>query len=199
LPDLSLELQRQLTPEPPPNQESRLSDSLYAGLCRDWVLFRETQMAKTLWYYPSQKDFFQSVLERVVGKNDEMQDIEEAALLQKIAPYYQPYFWEKDALPLQRLQKILDQWAQLHISVTVVLTPQNRKFLGSYLDSSSFEKNRKTLALLMKTKTRPGFSYEDWSGRYPSAFFLDHCHLNPEGNEQYALDLTRLLIGGGSR
>jgi hypothetical protein len=196
LPDLPEDIQKRLAPDPPPSAEAQLSDRLYAGICNDWFLFRETQMAKTLWYYPSQKDFFQRQLERVVGKNESQTDIIEAALKQKVAPYYQPYLWDKDALPFTCLKKILDQWSARHIPVLVVLTPQNQKYLGSYLDKPSFEKNRKTLATFMKTYSSSGVVYMDWANRYPPAFFLDHCHLTPEGNEQYAKDLANSMGKG---
>ncbi len=77
----------------------------------------------------------------------------------------------------------------------MVLTPQNQKFLGSYLDKPSFERNRKVLAAFMKSYIRQEITYRDWADRYPSPFFLDHCHLTPEGNRQYADDLALFLRG----
>lgn len=195
LSNLRGDIQRRVLPDPPLSAEARLSDRLYADMCDGWFLFRETQMAKTLWYYPSQKDFFQRQLERVVGRNDMEADIIEAALKQKVAPYYQPYLWDKGALPLTCLRDILDQWAQLHIPVVVVLTPQNQKYLGSYLDKPSFNENRKILAGILKPYLNRGMTYQDWANRYPSTSFLDHCHLTPDGNQQYAKDLAALLEG----
>jgi hypothetical protein len=194
--DLPPDIQARLKQTPPPTQEAKLSDDLYNQMAQYWFLFRETQMMKTLWYYPSQKDFYQHLLEEIVGQNDAQADMIEAALKQKIATYYQPYLWDKNALPLTCLQKILDCWAAHHVQVTIVLTPQNQKFLGSYLDKPSFRKNRALLARVMKTYTVQDIHYEDWADRYPSALFLDHCHLTPEGNERYAADLIQLLAGG---
>ncbi len=196
LPDLPGEIQKRLRPDKLPTAEAQLSDRLYAGMCDHWFLFRETQMLKTLWYYPSQKDFLQRLLEQVVGKNEDQADMIEAALKQKIASYYQPYLWDPDALPLNCLKRILDQWTEKHIPVEVILTPQNKKFLGSYLDKPSFEKNRKTLAVFMKNYTQQGVAYLDWADRFDSKAFLDHCHLTPEGNEQYAKDLIQVLGKG---
>jgi hypothetical protein len=194
--DLPGEIQKRLIPDQPPTPEAQLSDRLYAGMCNDWFLFRETQMLKTLWYYPSQKDFFQRLLEEMVGKNDAQSDMIEAALKQKIASYYQPYLWDQKALPFTCLKMVLDQWTGKHISVDVILTPQNQKFLGSYLDKSSFEKNRKTLAAFMKNYAYQGVTYQDWADRFATSAFLDHCHLTPEGNEQYAGNLIRFLGKG---
>jgi hypothetical protein len=194
-PDLPADIQNRLNPDKSPSQESQLSDDLYCLMCRHWLLFRETQMMKTLWYYPSQKDFYQHLLENLVGTNDAQADLIEAALKQKIATYYQPYVWDKKGLSFTCLQKILDSWSAKHVRVTVILTPQNQKFLGSYLDKSSFKKNRALLAVFMKNYISKDIRYEDWCDRYPSVFFLDHCHLTPEGNQKYATDLSRLLQG----
>jgi hypothetical protein len=197
LAELPVEIQKSLAPDKPLSQEAQLGDELYAGMSDHWVLFREAQMAKTLWYYPSQKDFFQQLLERMVGKNESASDLMEAALKQKIASYYQPYLWDKNALPFTCLKQVLDQWAvQDHIPITIVLTPQNQKFLGEYLDLPSFQKNRKALAAFLKPYLSSGVVYEDWADRYPSSSFLDHCHLTPKGNDQYSKDLVGLLSGG---
>jgi hypothetical protein len=193
---LTPNLQSRIAPNPVPSAEAKLGDRLYTGMCDHWVLFRETQMAKTLWYYPSQKDFFQHMLEVVVGKNESQSDLIEAALKQKIAPYYKSYLWDRNALPLTCLKRVLDQWTALHIPVQVVLTPQNPKFLGSYLDKPSYRKNRKILAAFLRPYSTSGVDYLDWADRYPASFFLDHCHLTPEGNEKYAKDLAGLLFGG---
>ncbi len=193
LAELPANIQKRLSPEKPPSQEAKLGDRLYDGMAENWILFRETQTLKTLWYYPSQKDFFQRFLELVVGKNETQSDMVEAALKQKIASYYQPYLWDPQGLPFTCLKNILDAWSEKSIQVTVILTPQNQKFLGSYLDKPSFEKNRKRLALFMKPYASKGIHYEDWAVRYPSQCFLDHCHLNPEGNNRYAKDLNLTL------
>ena len=193
--DLPEDIQKRLAPDKAPSQETQLSDRLYAWMCDHWFLFRETQMAKVLWYYPSQKDFFQRQLEKVVGTNETQSEIVEAALKQKIATYYQAYTWDPQALPLTSLKRVLDQWTAAHIPVRIILTPQNPKFLGSYLDKPSFQKNRKVLAAFLKTYLSHGVAYQDWADKYPPSFFLDHCHLTPEGNQRYAEDLMSACLG----
>lgn len=193
--NLPEDVQKRLAPPAPPSEESRLSDRLYAGMCDHWFLFRETQMLKTLWYYPSQKDFFQRLLERVAGRSEAQAEMGEAALKLKTASFYQEYTWDEKGLPFLSLKSSLDQWSSLVIPVIVVLTPQNTKFLGSDLDRPSYEKNRKKLAAFMKRYAKAGVRYEDWSNRYPSSVFFDHCHLKPEGNERYAKDLAEFVAG----
>jgi hypothetical protein len=195
LQNLPPDIQKQLIPEQVPSEESRLSAKLYAGLCGHWFLFRETQMLKTLWFYPSPKDFFQRILEKILGEDETLSEIAEAALKLKTAAYYQAGLWDPQSLPFECLKRTLDQWAAQKIHVTILLTPQNRAFLGPYLDLPSFNKNRKILASFLKAQNHPLQKFQDWSDRYPSSYFLDHCHLKPEGNEQYAKDLTELLAG----
>ena len=193
LSDLPLDIQKRLAPDVPPSKESKLSDQLYTEMCKHWFLFRETQMLKTRLYYPSQKDFFQRLLERVVGRNETQVEIAEAALKQKIASYYQAYLWDKHRLPLESLRRVLDEWAERRVRVNVFLVPQNQKFMGNYLDKPSFEKNRKTLAAFLKPYNKKGIHYDDWADQYPPAYFLDHCHLTPEGNEQFAKDIIKAI------
>jgi hypothetical protein len=193
LSDLPEDIQKRLAPDVPLSKEAQLSDRLYAEMGDHWFLFRETQMLKTLWYYPSQKDFFQRALEQVLGRNETQVEIAEAALKQKVASYYQAYLWDKRGLPLKCLQKILDQWAERRVQASIFLVPQNPKFLGSYLDKPSFEKNRKTLAAFLKPYSKKGIFYSDWADRFSPTYFLDHCHLTPAGNEQFAKDVIKAM------
>jgi hypothetical protein len=178
-------------------EEARLSDGLYDQMAQHWILFRETQMLKTLWYYPSQKDFFQRLLEKLVGTNETQTEIAEAALKQKLAQFYLPYLWQPAALPETSLKQLLDLYASHQVKVMVILTPQNPKFLGSAVDKPSFQKNRAALAKLMKAYGAQGIQYQDWADRYTPDLFFDHCHLKPEGNCRYAKDLA-VLLGAGS-
>ena len=194
-PQLSDSLRSRLAPPQPPSQETLLGDRLYAAFCRHWFLFREAQVLKTIWYYPSRTDFFQRLLEKAVGRSPEAEDIAEAALKQKILSFYQAPVWDPGGVPFEALGLTLEEWAKLKVPVTVILTPQNKKFLGSRLDAQSFEKNRAALASFFKAPSRSNVRYEDWSGRFPVDFFFDHCHLTPAGNEQYAKDLAGILLG----
>ncbi len=194
--ELPAPLRSRFAPEVPPSLETSLGDWLYGGFCRHWVLFREAQALRNLWYYPSRTDFFQRILEKIMGMNESQSDIAEAALIRKIRPYYQAGPWEKGGLPFTCLRSALEEWSKRKIPVTVVLTPQNAGFIGKDLDQPSFEKNRKMLADLFRTQGPSGVRYEDWSRKYPGNDFLDHCHMTPEGNERYAQDLVG-LIGGG--
>jgi hypothetical protein len=189
--NLSEDVRKRLVPATPPSEESRLSDRLYAGMCDHWVLFRETQMLKTLWYYPSQKDFFQRLLERIVGRSEDQAELAEAALKLKTASYYGDHRWDVNGIAFGSLRRVLDQWARQRAVVDIFLVPQNREFLGNSLDQPNFERNRKTLAAFLKSYSGKGIHYVDWADRYPPAYFLDHCHLTAEGNERFAQDIVK--------
>lgn len=195
-PGLSEETLQRIEPAVSPALEDRLRDSLQAGLCRGWMLFRATQALKALWHYPSREDLYQRLLEGVAGRPP-MDDLREAALKQRVASYYQGKPWGPEDLPFRCLRAALENWKRQGVKVTLVLTPQNRKFLGRLSDEAWFDGNRKTLASFLKGPSGQGVAYHDWADRYPSEAFLDHCHLTPEGNERYARDLQVLLSQGG--
>jgi lysophospholipase L1-like esterase len=91
------------------------------------------------------------------------------------------------------LDRFLTSLASSHIPIQVILTPQNLDFLGDLLEPAGFAKNKKFLATFLNNPRYQGLRYEDWSNRYPSDLFLDHCHLTPEGNKRLASDLMGLL------
>ncbi len=144
--DLPSSILQAIGTDPKRTEENALSDQLYGFLSRHCFLFRESQMAKNLWYYPSQKDFFQRQLEHVMGPPKEDSDFVEAGLKLKIATYYQAYHWPADALPFQSLDLLLGRLKECGVPVEVILSPQNPGFMGDYLDRPSYEFNRKNLA-----------------------------------------------------
>jgi len=176
-----------------PEKPSEVGALVENWSCRHWVLFRTCNLLKTLWYFPSRKDFFQSLLENLGPPPDE--DLRQASLKFKIAPYYEYRPWDADSIPFQSLDRFLRRLSKAQVPVQVILTPQNLDFLGGLLNRDGFAQNRKFLASFLGNKKDRFIRYEDWSGRYPSRYFLDHCHLTPEGNAKMASDLRVLLQG----
>lgn len=167
-------------------------------LLRHSALFRVTRLLRTLWYQPSQKDFFQRIFESILHLESDP-DIQQAALVMKVAPYYPSRVWDLNGAPFQSLEKTLSNLRLLHIPVMVVLTPQNPSFFGKRFDLVSFETNRRLLRAFLQKRQDPGLHYFDWAAHYPPNDFLDHCHLTPEGNARYASDLWAVLQGGPSQ
>ena len=179
-------------PSAPSADPSLLNTRVDEAVVQHWFLFRTSQLLRTLWYFPSQKDVFQSRLENWFGEQEDP-DLKEAALKLKISSFYGANRWNPDTLPFQALDRLLDELKRRGIPTLVVLTPQNLDFLRGTLDLPSFGKNREFLAAFMKKRLGPLLKYADWSDRYPTDFFLDHCHLTPDGNRRLAADLIQAL------
>ena len=183
--------------DPSASGQSQFNSQVDNLIVRHWFLFRASQLLRTLWYFPSQKDVFQKILEDLL-KQQEDPDLKEAALKLKISSFYQANSWNRESLPFQALDRLLDNLTRQGVPTLVVLTPQNLRFLSGIVDLTSFRKNRKFLAAFMKKHRGPLLTYRDWADRYPAGLFLDHCHLTPDGNQKLAQDLIQALPKGPS-
>jgi hypothetical protein len=159
-----------------------------------WYLFRMTQLFKTLWYFPSQRAFFQRTVGRLLGELDD-RDVQDAALALNVAPYYRSV-WKTSAPSFRALDQILESLPKG--ALILLLSPQNPSFLGGSVDPAILDGNRATLRNFLRDRKSDSFTYLDWSDRYPPEQFLDHCHLTPSGNQRYAQDLSQALQAAGS-
>jgi hypothetical protein len=148
------------------------------------ALLRSSELLKSLWYFPTRRDFFRRAAERALGRDSDP-EIQEAALRLKVAPYYRNR-WRGDSPAFRALDGLLETLGPAR----VVLTPQNPDFVE---DAEAFAANRALLASFMKAREVPGAEYRDWADRYPSERFLDHCHLTADGNRDYAAELARWI------
>lgn len=158
---------------------------------RHSALLRSTAMLKSLWYFPTRRDFFRRTVERVVG-SDSDPEIQEAALRLKVAPYYRDR-WSASSPAFRALEVLLrDLSAQAAGSgpVAVVLTPQNPDFVE---DAELFAANRAVLGEFVRSRGIAGLEFRDWADRFSADRFLDHCHLTAEGNRDYAVELARWI------
>src|SRR5262249_53078547 len=137
-------------------------------------LFRTTQLLKTCWYFPSQQAFFRRTVSRVLGEQDD-RDVPGAAVALNVAPYYRSV-WKTSAPSFRALDQILNS-GLLKGGLTLLLSPQNASFLGGSVDPAILEGNRATLRNFLHDRKSDSFNFLDWSDRYPSEEFLDHCHL----------------------
>ena len=161
-----------------------------------WCLFRTTQLLKTLWYFPTQRDALQRAVTRLLGDHGD-RDLQDAALALKISPYYQN-LWRTSDPSFQSLGRIVAALGQTAGGLTVVLSPQNPGFAGSSVDPLILERNRETLRSFLRLRERSSVTFLDWSDRYSSEWFLDQCHLTASGNQRLARDLFDALEGLGS-
>jgi len=144
-------------------------------------------MLKSVLYFPTRRDFFRRVVERVLGKDGDP-DLQEAALRLKVAPYYRGR-WSASSAAFESLDRTLRALARSG-RVAVVLTPQNPDFVE---DEALFAENRARLADFLRGRGIPRVEYRDWADLYPPDRFLDHCHLTAAANAEYAGELARLL------
>ncbi len=150
-------------------------------------LLRSTAMLKCLWYFPTRRDFFRRAVEGLLGADGDA-DLQEAALRLKVAGYYTGH-WKTSSASFVVLDRLLQELAGTNRAV-VVLTPQNPDFVES---PETLRANRSVLASFVRSRVAGGIDYRDWSDRYPTGRFLDHCHLTAAGNREYAGELARLI------
>lgn len=163
-----------------------LGERLSAASAERLFLMRETRQLQPLWYFPTRRDAFRRLLEPSRGA--ESTDVEEAALHLKVDPYYRQR-WDPSSLAFRALGALLDE-ARGRAGTLVVLTPQNPEFVA---DPDVFAWNRRVLGEFVASRRDPSLLYRDLADRFPSDRFLDHCHLTPRGNREYAEALLESL------
>jgi len=168
-----------------------LGDRLSASTARYSVLARTAWQLQPLWYFPTRRDAFRRLLEPAhQGAEGESTDLQEAALHLKVDPYYRDR-WDSSSVAFRALGALLEAARSRGGTQTiVVLTPQNPDFVG---DPATFAGNRRLLAEFVGSRGGASVAYRDLADRFPSERFLDHCHLTPEGNREYAQLLLALL------
>jgi hypothetical protein len=173
--------------------EARLAGRLSALACEHWFLFRTTQLLRTLWFFPTQLDFYRRMEGGLVGEGED-RDLQEAALRLKVASYYEDR-WDDSSVAFRTLGRLLEVLGKSATRTVVVLTPQNPDFVTG--SREVVERNRGLLERFVKERETASLTYHDWSARYPAGDFLDHCHLAAEANRTYARDLGRLIESRG--
>jgi hypothetical protein len=175
-------------------RDDALGDRLSAGAARYCALARTAWQLQPLWYFPTRRDAFRRLLEPAHGgPAEENTDLQDAALHLKVDPYYRDR-WDTGSPAFHALGALLEA-ARSHrdVQTIVVLTPQNPEFVG---DPAIFAWNRRVLGEFVARHGQPGegsVAYRDLADRFPAGRFLDHCHLTPEGNREYAQILLALI------
>jgi hypothetical protein len=166
-----------------------LAERLSAAAAERSYLMRTTRQLQPLWYFPTRRDAFRRLLEpaRAADESSDI-DLEEAALHLKVDPYYRSR-WAPSSLAFRALGALLDE-VRGRDRVVVVLSPQNPEFVA---DPETFAWNRRILEAFVASRRDPSLVYRDFGDRYPSDRFLDHCHLTPQGNREYAEALLQSL------
>jgi hypothetical protein len=180
-----------LPPRPAPGFEKRSFAALHDHLASVSDLFRYSELARDLLFQPS----FNAVAARWVKAcmpqtEDQDSDLADTVLDMKIRPYYSGPAAGPDHGGRRTLEPLAEAVKAGGGRTYVFLTPQNLARVSDFLDRPSFEANR---AALKAPFTRAGLAYQDLATWAPPGKFLDHCHLDPEGNQALALRIFRGL------
>lgn len=170
-----------------PGEDASLDERVSDWAVEHSFLLRTTRLLKPLWYFPTRRDLYRRLVERVPGGNPDP-DIREAALRLKVAPYYREE-WKTSSLSFRVLGAMLKEMRSLE-RVVVILSPQNPDFIE---DGGKFQWNRRVLQDFIQSRLTGPVAYRDFADRFPPDRFLDHCHLTPEGNRDYAKALADLI------
>jgi hypothetical protein len=175
--------------------EPELSRWLFDRATRDVALFRTTQLLRTLWYFPTQRDALRRLAEPLFRPSDGG-DLREAALRLRIAAFYRGD-WKTPSPAFEALSALVAELHARGVRLAVVLAPQNPEVVDDVGDREAFERNRSLLRARLAQR-HPDIGYWDLSDRYPPERFLDHCHLDARGNRLLARELAALLAGGAA-
>jgi hypothetical protein len=173
--------------EPSAGGETSLDMRVSAWAAGHSGLVRAAGLLQPLWYYPTRRDFYRRLMERVSGDREDP-DLREAALRLKVASYYRDK-WSESMPAFRALGRLLANRGAPGRAL-IVLTPQNPDFIE---DRETFQWNRRILRDFVDSSAGTSVEYRDLSDRFPSDHFLDHCHLTPEGNREYARALLGLI------
>jgi hypothetical protein len=155
------------------------------GLRRAWATYRYMELASTLVWQPSLKERLAMTAASFFPPADESgtADIKDALLDLKIRPYYQAPARAPGHLGWDSLDRLARALQASGKPCLVFLTPQNLPRVSGLLDRRAWAANRSELSRIFAV---PGIRYRDWGERMPAQRFLDHCHLDLEGDQALA-------------
>ncbi|HTA17216.1 MAG TPA: hypothetical protein VK786_05680, partial [bacterium] len=179
-----------LPPKPALGFEKRSFSRLHDGLASVSYVFRYSELARDLLFQPSFKELAAKWVKAWMPEAvDSDGDVQDSILDAKIRPYYSgPAAGPRHAgrlalLPLAQALKACGA------RTFVFLTPQNMDRIAFFLDGPTFKANRNAFSGPFK---EAGVPYQDLAEWVPPGRFLDHCHLDPQGNGALA---SKILQG----
>jgi hypothetical protein len=170
-----------LPPRPTLGFEKRSFSLLHDDLSSVSAVFRYSELARDLLFQPSFKELAAKWIKAWMPEAEDSDgDIQDSLLDMKIRPYYAgPPAGPRHAgrLALVPLAQALKASGA---RTFVFLTPQNMERISDFLDRPTFKANRSAFKAPFK---EAGVPYQDLAEWVPPGRFLDHCHLDPQGNE----------------
>jgi len=164
---------------PPRDWVARAGD----GIRTAWATYRTMELASALAWQPSLRARMESWVQGIFPAEAEDEDARDALLDLKLRPYYQAPARRPGHLGWESLARLAAWLRDGGRPALVFLTPQNGERIADLLDPAAYAANRRGLAELFRGG---GIVYRDWADRRPKGRFLDHCHLDAEGNQDLA-------------
>ena len=170
-------------PPPPARQdfEKRAFARMQEGLTRVSAVARYAELAHALLFQPTAKDVYAGEVKSWMPGDQELDP--DLLLDMKIRPYYDAPAADPAHLGLRSLAPLAREIQSLHAAQLVFLTPQNLARVAEFLNPAGFKRNR---AQLLEPFRAAGLRSVDLAEAMPAPRFLDHCHLDPLGNQQLA-------------
>lgn len=180
-----------LPPRPALDFEKHSFLRMHDTLTSTSAVFRYAELARDLLFQPSFKELAAKKIKAWMPEPDDADSgMQNNLLNMKIRPYYAgppagPRHAGRMALiPLALALKVGGS------KTFVFLTPQNLLRVADYLDRPAFAANRAALKAPFDEAAVP---YQDLAQWVPPGRFLDHCHLDPQGNAALADKIYRGL------
>jgi hypothetical protein len=181
----------------PRSVEDRAADFLASH----WAIYRYRDLFNAILFKKHPRDKLDEIMNTVNGrlglkKEPAVPPSPEQQRKQKLAQIafmYQSEPIDENTNPAYGFTRAaLERLESLGMPALVVLTAQNEEMLGKMVNNPVFRANVDKVRSLIK-------SYDvtcvDVYGRIPGDLFVDHVHLNPEGNKLLAREIAGQLAG----
>jgi hypothetical protein len=173
-------------PQPASGFEKEAFERMHGALTDSSVVARYAELARALLFQPSARDRCAAGVKAMMPGDAELDP--DDLLDMKIRPYYDSPGAGPGHFGRRALEGMAAEIKGMHVAGLVFLTPQNFRRVAGFLDQSGLTLNRNSLARAFHSKEIP---YRDLSQAMPEGHFLDHCHLDPQGNWELAQRLCQ--------
>ena len=163
------------------NTEKKLFAKIEETLGGGSAIFRYATLARAILFEPSMKALAAKKVKELMPGGEE---VDASVLLDmKIRPYYSGPAAGTEHLGLQGLSLLAKEIPNLGSKSLVFITPQNLNRVADFLDKRTWDANLRSLsAPFVKAK----IPFKNFSLAMPEPRFLDHCHLDDQGNQELA-------------
>jgi hypothetical protein len=147
------------------------------------TLFKTLYQARGFWFSPNPQAAFQRLVERIFGDPLDA-DLRDAILRSRVESYYAPRLWKETDLQILKLLQLVRHASAQGSRALVVMAPQNVHFFETQESIPQLQENVERLSALLSGVS--GVRFRSFLETYPPEYFLDHCHLSPQGNQKFA-------------